>query len=65
MFSSVFALVADSGDEGGVFPIAALFTGALLTIGLAVLLIVFIALRKNRAQTQTHDNGMKEKHIGK
>jgi hypothetical protein len=55
---------ADSGDEGGLFPLAALFTGALLTIGLAVLLIVFIALRKNRAQTQTHENGMKEKHIG-
>ncbi|XP_070492638.1 uncharacterized protein side-III isoform X2 [Chironomus tepperi] len=54
----------DSGDESGLFPVAALFTGALLTIGLAVLLIVFIALRKNREQVQTHDNGIKEKHIG-
>lgn len=57
--------IADSGDESGLFPVAALFTGALLTIGLAVLLIVFIALRKNREQVQTHDNGIKEKHIGK
>lgn len=56
--------IADSGDESGLFPVAALFTGALLTIGLAVLLIVFIALRKNREQVQTHENGIKEKHIG-
>ena len=46
------------------FPIAALLTGALLTIGVAVLLVVVLALKKNREQTHQND-GTKEKHIGK
>lgn len=45
------------------FPIAALLTGALLTIGVAVLLVVVLALKKNREQAHQND-GTKEKHIG-
>ncbi|CRK88287.1 CLUMA_CG002066, isoform A [Clunio marinus] len=46
------------------FPLAALLTGALMTIGVAVLLIVILAIKKNREQPQPHENGIKEKHIG-
>jgi hypothetical protein len=38
--------------------------GILLTISFAVLFIVFILLKKNREQTQPHENGMKEKPLG-
>jgi hypothetical protein len=44
--------------------LAALLTGALLTIGIAVVLVVILALKKNREQSQPHENGIKEKHIG-
>lgn len=54
----------DGADDGGMFPLAALLTGALLTIGVAVLLIVVLAIKKNREQSQPHENGLKEKHIG-
>lgn len=59
-----FYSFADGSDEGGMFPLAALLTGALLTIGVAVLLIVVLAVKKNREQSQPHENGVKEKHIG-
>jgi hypothetical protein len=56
--------LADGSDESGMFPLTALLTGALLTIGVAVLLIVVLAVKKNREQSQPHENGVKEKHIG-
>lgn len=56
--------LADGSEEGGMFPLTALLTGALLTIGVAVLLIVVLAVKKNREQSQPHENGVKEKHIG-
>jgi hypothetical protein len=59
-----FQFSADGVDEAS-FPLAALLTGALLTIGIAVVLVVILALKKNREQSQPHENGIKEKHIGK
>lgn len=64
IFPLNFYPLADGADDGGMFPLAALLTGALLTIGVAVLLIVILAIKKNREQSQPHENGMKEKHIG-
>lgn len=52
------------GVNDGSFPLAALLTGALLTIGVAVLLFVLLGIKKNREQSQPLENGMKEKHIG-
>lgn len=63
MFAFDFFFADGSSDEG-MFPLAALLTGALLTIGVAVLLIVVLAVKKNREQSQPHENGVKEKHIG-
>jgi multisubunit Na+/H+ antiporter MnhB subunit len=66
-FVSLFYLFypqTGNGDDGGLFPFTALATGALFTIGITVFLIVIIALRKNRQQTQSHENGLKEKHLG-
>lgn len=45
--------------------LAALLTGALLTIGVCILLVIMLAIKKNREQARPHENGMKEKHIGK
>lgn len=59
-----FHLFADGAEDSGMFPVAALLTGALLTIGVAVLLIVVLALKKKNEQSQPHENGLKEKHIG-
>lgn len=56
--------IADGADDGGMFPLAALLTGALLTIGVAVLLVIVLAIKKNREQSPPHENGLKEKHIG-
>lgn len=58
-----FYSIADGADESS-FPFAALLTGALLTIGVAVILVVMLAVKKNREQAQPHENGIKEKHIG-
>ncbi|XP_041763303.1 uncharacterized protein LOC121588918 [Anopheles merus] len=53
------------GTEGlGILPFAALLTGALFTIGIAVLLVVVLAIRRKR---DGHGGGLcdgKEKHIG-
>lgn len=63
-FSSlVLYFFADGVDESS-FPLAALLTGALLTIGVAVLLVIVLAIKKNREQSQPHENGIKEKHLG-
>jgi hypothetical protein len=62
-FPKFFSL-ADGADEGGMFPLTALLLGALLTIGVAGFLIVILALKKNREQSQPHENGLKDKHIG-
>lgn len=59
-----FIFITDGSGDTAMFPIAALLTGALLTIGVAVLLVVVLALKKNREQTHQND-GTKEKHIGK
>lgn len=58
-----FHCFTDGVDESS-FPVAALLTGALLTIGVAVLLVIVLTIKKNREQSQPHENGLKEKHIG-
>lgn len=58
-----FFCFTDGADESS-FPLAALLTGALLTIGVAILLVIVLAIKKNREQSQPHENGLKEKHIG-
>lgn len=57
-----FLFIADGVGEAA-FPVTALLTGALLTIGVAVLLIIFLTIKKSREQPP-HENGIKEKHIG-
>ena len=47
------------------FPFAALLTGVLLTIGAAVFLFLVLTLKKKREIPQPHENGIKEKQIGK
>lgn len=55
--------IADGVGEAG-FPVAALLAGALLTIVVAVLLIICLAIKRSREQSPPHENGIKEKHIG-
>uniref|UniRef100_A0A182J3I6 Uncharacterized protein n=1 Tax=Anopheles atroparvus TaxID=41427 RepID=A0A182J3I6_ANOAO len=54
----------DDTDGFAILPLAALLTGALFTIGIAVLLVVVLAIRRKR---DGHGTGLcdgKEKHIG-
>ncbi|XP_058813895.1 serine-rich adhesin for platelets isoform X2 [Topomyia yanbarensis] len=54
----------DGTDGFSILPLAALLTGALFTIGIAVLLVVVLAIRRKR---DGHGTGLcdgKEKHIG-
>ncbi|KFB42107.1 hypothetical protein ZHAS_00009768 [Anopheles sinensis] len=56
--------LTDDTDGFAILPIAALLTGALFTIGIAVLLVVVLAIRRKR---DGHGTGLcdgKEKHIG-
>lgn len=57
--------VIDGTDGFSILPLAALLTGALFTIGIAVLLVVVLAIRRKR---DGHGTGLcdgKEKHMGK
>uniref|UniRef100_A0A182FAU9 Uncharacterized protein n=1 Tax=Anopheles albimanus TaxID=7167 RepID=A0A182FAU9_ANOAL len=64
-FAIQFVPAPSDGSEGfAILPFAALLTGALFTIGIAVLLIVVLAIRRKR---DGHGAGLcdgKEKHIG-
>ncbi|XP_055524377.1 uncharacterized protein LOC129718023 isoform X2 [Wyeomyia smithii] len=54
----------DGSDGFSILPLAALLTGALFTIGIAVLLVVVLAIRRKR---DGHGTGLcdgKEKHMG-
>lgn len=64
IYLTYFIFITDGIGNTAIFPIAALLTGALLTIGVAVLLVVVLALKKKREQSHQND-GTKEKHIGK
>lgn len=61
--------VARSAIDGGlglsILPLAALLTGTLLTIGIAVLLIVVLAIRKRRDPVSRNICDDKDKHLGK
>lgn len=48
-----------------ILPIAALLTGSLLTIGIGVLLVVVLAIRKRRDPISRNMCDDKDKHIGK
>uniref|UniRef100_A0A182PIY1 Uncharacterized protein n=1 Tax=Anopheles epiroticus TaxID=199890 RepID=A0A182PIY1_9DIPT len=62
--ASVKRFVAEGTEGFAILPFAALLTGALFTIGIAVLLVVVLAIRRKR---DGHSGGLcdgKEKHIG-
>lgn len=55
---------ADVGLGLSILPLAALLTGTMLTIGIAVLLVVVVAIRKRRETTARNICGDKDKHLG-
>lgn len=52
-------------DGGTILPLAALLTGAFLTLGVGVLLIVVLAIRKRRHPAARSICDDKDKHLGK
>jgi hypothetical protein len=56
-------LISDGVTGLSILPLAALFTGTLLTISIAILLIVVLAVRRKRETQNMYDG--KDKHIGK
>lgn len=58
-------LEIDGGLGLSILPLAALLTGTLLTIGIAVLLIVVLAIRKRRDPVSRNICDDKDKHLGK
>lgn len=63
---SVFLVRSIDGGLGlSILPLAALLTGTLLTIGIAVLLIVVLAIRKRRDPVSRNICDDKDKHLGK
>lgn len=58
-------LSIDGGLGLSILPLAALLTGTLLTIGIAVLLIVVLAIRKRRDPVSRNICDDKDKHLGK
>lgn len=57
--------ISDGGIGLSILPIAALLTGSLLTIGIGVLLVVVLAIRKRRDPVARNMCDDKDKHIGK
>ena len=47
-----------------ILPIAALLTGTLFTVGIAVLFVVVVAVRKRRCQGGRNTCDDKDKHLG-
>lgn len=67
--SFTYQLFCNFSTDGGlglsILPLAALLTGTLLTIGIAVLLIVVLAIRKRRDPVSRNICDDKDKHLGK
>lgn len=63
--SRSFLYLIDGGMGLSFLPLAAFLTGMLLTIGIAVLLVVVIAIRKRRETTAQNICDDKDKHLGK
>lgn len=61
----ILCLSIDGGLGLSILPLAALLTGTLLTIGIAVLLIVVLAIRKRRDPVSRNICDDKDKHLGK
>lgn len=59
-----FILLIDGSGALSILPLAALLTGALLTIGIAVLLVVVLAIRKRRDPLNRSSCDGKDKHMG-
>lgn len=57
-------LFPDGGIGLSILPLAALLTGSLLTIGIGVLLVVVLAIRKRRDPVARNMCDDKDKHIG-
>lgn len=55
----------DGGASLSILPLAALLTGTLLTLGIGVLLIVVLAIRKKRDCTSRSSCDDKDKHLGR
>lgn len=65
MFFFSFLLSIDGGLGLSILPLAALVAGTLFTIGIAVLLIVVLAIRKRRDPVSRNICDDKDKHLGK
>lgn len=57
-------LCADGGVGLSILPLAALLTGTLLTLGIGVLLVVVLAIRRKRDPAQRSACDDKDKHLG-
>lgn len=55
---------ADGGVGLSILPLAALLTGTLLTLGIGVLLVVVLAIRRKRDPAQRSACDDKDKHLG-
>lgn len=61
---SIFYSFFFATDGLSILPLAALLTGTMLTIGIAVLLIVVLAIRKRRDNVSRNICDDKDKHLG-
>lgn len=59
-----FLLPSDGGVGLSILPLAALLTGTLLTLGIGVLLVVVLAIRRKRDPSQRSTCDDKDKHLG-
>lgn len=57
-------LISDGRMGLSILPIAALLTGTLFTVGIAVLFVVVVAVRKRRCQGGRNMCDDKDKHLG-
>lgn len=64
-FCSRFICSTDVDGVGTILPLAALLTGAFLTLGVGVLLVVVLAIRKRRGPAARSICDDKDKHLGK
>lgn len=63
-FSPLKFSFLDGGVGLSILPLAALFTGTLLTLGIGVLLVVVLAIRKKRDSSSRSTCDDKDKHLG-
>lgn len=65
LFSLTYCCFILDGRMASILPLAALLTGTLFTVGVAVLFVVVVAVRKRRCQGGRNLCDDKDKHLGK